>query len=170
MQQETNYLPLDNNYCVSATYNTTSKKVPFFSGTVISVLNYANKDMVNGKNQNKDSTLLCARVPDSSIASKLLVAPCFLPNLLGGSYWVIDAGPNDDNYEWAIISGGQPTVQYQDGCTTKKNSTNGSGFWFFTRTSLVNDTVIHMMKNIARLHGFTTSQLNPVIQKGCLYK
>ena len=108
----------------------TNKKVPLFNGTVLAVYNYANKDKVNGENVNKNKQILCARVPNNKLKSKLLVAPCFLPNFLGGDYWVIAVGPTSDNYKWAIISGGNQQVQYKDGCTTKTDGVNGAGFGF----------------------------------------
>jgi lipocalin len=168
-QQVTAYLPKSLNYCVTAEYNFTNKTVPFYKGPTLSVLNYANQEKVNGKSTNPDNFTLCARVPNASEPSKLLVAQCFFPNIFAGDYWVIDAGPNDHLYEWAIISGGQPTVEYPDGCSTKNNSFSGAGFWFFTRNQTVNSTVIENMENISRHHGFTTSQLRNVTQLGCLY-
>merc|ERR1711939_759848 len=170
MQQITKYLPTNTFYCVAATYETdTTKKVPFFSGKVIAVNNYANVDKVNGKNQNDDGTVLCARVPDSNKPGKLEVAPCFLPNILSGDYWVVAAGPSSSNYEWAIISGGQPTVQYDDGCTTKETGTNGSGFWFFTREKIASQDTLDAMKAKAKSLGFTLSRLHSVTQEGCTY-
>merc|ERR1740138_1714598 len=109
-QQVTEYLSEAENYCTIATYVPNTKKtVPFFSGTVVEVYNYANEKKVNGKSENGDGMVLCARVPDKKEPSKLLVAPCFLPNVLAGDYWVVAAGPSPSNYEWAIVSGGQPT-------------------------------------------------------------
>merc|ERR1712137_1494231 len=49
-QQVTGYQPETSLFCVSATYNLEGAKVPFFSGTVVTVYNYANKDNVNGEN------------------------------------------------------------------------------------------------------------------------
>ncbi len=90
-------------YClgVTAVYNIDPNSVvPFFSGTVVSVYNYENKLAVNGAPQGSlnGTNPLCARVPDASNPAKLLVAPCFLPNLFAGDYWVLAAGPASDNY------------------------------------------------------------------------
>ena len=164
MQQVTNYLPIEDNYCVTAEYNLSNKKVPFYNGKVISVYNYANKDMVNGENVNKNKNILCARIPNNNIKSKLLVAPCFLPNLFAGDYWVIAAGPNSTKYEWAIVSGGQPNIQYNDGCTT-----NNTGFWFFTRDQVASNNLINKLKSISIKNGFSIRKLNNVTQKGCKY-
>ena len=76
-------------------------------------------------------------VPDRPIEtpSRIINAPCFLPNTFAGPYWVIAAGPESYNYSWAIVSGGPPTVKYKDGnCSTSEQGTNGSGLWLFTRT------------------------------------
>merc|ERR1712224_1105690 len=74
------------------------------------------------------NSVLCARQKDPNAPGELLVAPCFLPNIFAGPYWVLTVGEDaDGDYEWTIVSGGQPTVQYPDGCTTKKTGVSGSG-------------------------------------------
>jgi len=168
-QQVNGYQPLNSLYCVSATYNIGDETVPFFTGTVIAVDNYANRDEVNGGNQNGNGQILCARLTDRDVPAKLLVAPCFLPNSLAGDYWVVAAGPSSNNYEWAIISGGQPEEKYDDGCTTKESGINGSGFWFFTREQVASDETLQQMDDIAKEKGFTLSRLQPVAQEGCEY-
>ena len=142
MQQETPYLPLNSNYCVFARYNTTLRKVPFFSGQVLSVYNYANLNGVNGYKLNTKNFTLCARVKDANETSKLLVAPCFLPNIFGGDYWILNVGPTNDNYEYAIVSGGPLNVRYNSGCSTSNTSMNGSGLWLFTRNKTVSNKFI----------------------------
>ena len=169
-QQITSYLPLRENYCVTAKYELSDKKIIGYNGIVLNVYNYANLDMVNGKNANKHNQVLCARIPNINISSKLLVAPCFLPNYFGGDYWVIAAGPHSNNYEWALVSGGQPTVHYDDGCTTKTTGSNGAGLWYFTRNQIVNNSVIEKLDKIAQYNGYTLSQLHNVNQTNCLYK
>ncbi len=168
-QQITTYLPLKENYCVKATYNISDKKIIGYSGTILNVYNYANLYRVNGEKANKHNQVLCARIPDKKTPSKLLVAPCFLPNIFAGDYWVIAAGPTSNNYEWAIISGGQPTVKYDDGCTTKIKGSNGAGFWYFSRIPIANEFVIKQLDNIAINKGFTLSQLHSVVQENCTY-
>ena len=169
-QQITSYLPLRENYCVTAKYELSDKKIIGYNGIVLNVYNYANLDMVNGKNANKHNQVLCARIPNINISSKLLVAPCFLPNYFGGDYWVIAAGPHSNNYEWALVSGGQPTVHYDDGCTTKTTGSNGAGLWYFTRNQIVNNSIIEKLDKIAQYNGYTLSQLHNVNQTNCLYK
>ena len=66
-QQVTSYLPLDTNYCVSATYRKSNRSVPFYKGTVLDVYNYANYRMVNGNNVNTNNFTLCARIPNANL-------------------------------------------------------------------------------------------------------
>lgn len=141
MQQVNAYQKPAELHCVVATYNHDNRSsVPFFSGAVVSVYNYANVGSVNGKAEGSPSGMvLCARmrnpnryvvarslVPSrhffSRSPSELTVAPCFLPNFLGGPYWVVAAGPSADSYDWAIVSGGQPKKHYPDGCTLPRIS------------------------------------------------
>lgn len=176
-QQIVDYQPVESNYCVSASYNIDDKsklRFSFFSGTVVSVYNYGNTGGVNGKAANDfttdDALVLCARVPDAKQPGKLLVAPCFLPNWLAGDYWVIAAGPSRDNYEWAIVSGGNPTVEYADGCTTKTKGTNGAGLWLFTRDPNPDPKVVQHMRDILVDYGYSLQELNKVTQTGCKYE
>lgn len=170
-QQINGYQSQDDLYCVLATYNIDEhSKVPFFSGTVVSVYNYANKGAVNGPAEGAvNDTILCARVPDASVPSKLAVAPCFLPNFFAGSYWVLAAGPSPSHYEWAIVSGGEPTVEYPDGCTNPTKGSNGAGLWLFSRTPVADQETIDMMKTTLKGLGYTLSQLLPVTHQGCKY-
>ena len=166
-QQETLYLPKEYNYCVTARYELTNQTVPFFDGNVLSVVNFAKKNNITGEPVNKNNTTLCAR--QTKVKSKLLVAPCFLPNIFAGDYWIIDAGPKSNDYQWAIISGGNPTQQYKNGCTTKTNTINNSGLWLFTKTQNASQQIIDYMLNKLKSVGFTTDLLNNVVQKGCKY-
>ena len=76
-QQVTSYLPKSTNYCVSARYQLSNTKVPFYSGTVLDVYNQARVDSVTGQQLNSNNMTLCARVPNSSNPSKLLVGSLF---------------------------------------------------------------------------------------------
>jgi len=175
-QQVTGYQKASDLFCVTATYNDEGKRTLGGLGEkAISVYNYQNTGRVNGTPggaiTGKGGIILCARQPDKSVPSKLLVAPCFLPDFLAGDYWVVAVGMADNGYEhkWAIISGGQPTEKYPDGCTTKKTGTNGSGFWFFTRDKVPSVGTMQEMEAAAKKLGFTTSQLIDVPQDGCTY-
>ena len=171
-QQITGYQPPETLYCVAQTLDATNKTVPFFSGNVVLVYNYGNVGGVNGTSENKNNFTLCARQTYPETPSRIINAPCFLPNAFAGPYWVIAAGPESYNYSWAIVSGGPPTVKYKDGnCSTSQQGTNGSGLWLFTRerygpladyyTAAMRDILVHL--------GYTTSQLLNVSQVGCNY-
>ena len=168
-QQETYYLPAKYNYCVTARYQLSNKKILFYHGQVLDVFNHADSGSVNGIDLNKNNFTLCARIPDPKVPSKLLVAPCFLPNFFGGDYWVIDVGPSIDNYQWAIVSGGQPNIKYSDGCTTSTSKLNHAGLWLFTRQQNPPNRLINYMLNKTKEKGFTLQKLNKVTQKGCVY-
>ena len=103
-QQITGYQPENSLYCVAQTLNNSMQKVPFFDGKIVSVYNYGNLNSVNGTNENPNNFTLCARKVNASNNGQFLNAPCFLPNFFAGPYWVLDAGPNNTHYEWAIIS------------------------------------------------------------------
>ena len=169
LQQETFYLPLEYNYCVTARYGLSDKKILFYHGQVLDVYNHARNQNTNGTSVNKNNFTLCARIPNPEIPSKLIVAPCFLPNIFGGDYWVIAAGPQPDNYQWAIISGGQPKIKYSDGCTTSTKFVNDAGLWLFTRQQTPPTKLINFMLNKTKSLGFTLQKLNYVQQQGCHY-
>lgn len=144
--------------------------MPFFKGTVVTVYNYANVGAVNGPNQNQNNMTLCARAVDEKDSSKLAVAPCFLPNILAGPYWVLGIGKaNDGTYEWAIVIGGEPSVKWDDGCTTKEEGTNGAGLWLFTRTPNPPMATLAKMHALLKQKGVARSRLHPVAQDGCSY-
>ena len=168
-QQITGYQPRESLYCVAQTLNLTERTVPFFSGRVISVYNYGRLNSVNGTRENANNFTLCARQLNDSDPARIINAPCFLPNAFAGPYWVIAAGPSHDNYEWAIVSGGPPTIRYPDGnCSTSLTGTNGSGLWLFTRKQ-DGFNYVDIMRDILKNLGYTTSKLLNVTQLGCNY-
>ena len=157
-------------FCTLATYVNDGKHVPFFKGTVLGVHNFEN---VGGINQNIEGPQieLCARVKDASVPGALAVAPCFLPNFAAGPYWVLAVGTNDvGQYTWAVVSGGNPTVKYDDGCTTKETGVNGSGLWIFTRAPKGSDDDVNAAKKALTGFGYTLQRLKKVQQEGCTYK
>jgi len=169
-QQIVDYQQPEDFFCVAATYNLEGKSVPFFSGTVATVYNYANVGKVNGPNQNAKNMTLCARVLDASDTSRLAVAPCFLPNFLAGPYWVLGLGTAaDGTFEWAVVIGGEPTVQWPDGCTTKETGTNGAGLWLFSRTPVAPKAQMDAMHKVLKEQGVASSRLHPVAHAGCEY-
>jgi hypothetical protein len=174
-QQLNGYQSEEELFCVVATYDSSEKlKVPFFDGTVVAVHNYENKDEVNGPVESTDKNIpkgLCARQPNSTLAAELLVAPCFLPNVLAGPYWIIAFGTKPTGeYTWGLISGGSPTVKFDDGCTTKEKGVNGSGLWIFTREPVASEETLNEARAKLKELGYTLQRLKNVAQKGCSYK
>ena len=171
-QQITSYQPRNALYCVAQTLNQSKRRVPFYSGRVIDVYNYGTLDGVNGTLENQNNFTLCARQTNQSDPARITNGPCFLPNIFGGPYWVIGAGPYTYNYSWAIVSGGPPTVMYPDGrCSTSLTGVNGSGLWLFTRMrygDYANRLVKSMRTYLLEL-GYSVSNLLNVTQKGCNY-
>jgi lipocalin len=171
-QQVTGYQPQESLYCVTATYERgTGTKVPFFRGEVIEVYNQANQGAVNGPLQNKNNRKLCARLQDESQPGKLSVAPCFLPNVFSGPYWIIALGKDGrGKYDWAVVIGGEPTDKYYDGCTTRTKGTNGAGLWLLSRTPVASHHTLRAMKAALAAQGVSASQLRKVAQTNCKYE
>jgi hypothetical protein len=171
-QQINGYQPPKSLFCVAQTLNYSQHHVPFFNGSVLDVFNYGRLDAVNGTQMNPHNYTLCARQINSSLPSEIANAPCLIPNILAGPYWVIDAGPNSSNYEWAIVSGGPPTIQYSDGnCSTSLTGVNGAGLWLFTRQQFGKYAMYYVDVMRSRLLdlGYTISNLLNVSQRGCEY-
>ena len=171
-QQVNGYQSLDELYCVIATYTVDNHShVPFFDGKVLSVYNYATQGSVNGTILSNSSAYLCARVKNLTEPEKLLVAPCFLPNLFGGPYWIVSAGPRTYHYEWAIISGGQPNVRRSNyTCTTSETGVLNSGLWLFTRSRLYDHQTVSAMRDILVSKNVSLDLLHNVTHKGCTYE
>ena len=171
-QQVNGYQSPNELYCVTATYNFDNhSKVPLFSGKVLSVYNYATFNSSHGPSLNgNNSMILCARQPNSSHPEMLLVAPCFLPNLFGGDYWILAAGPNSTNYEWAVVIGGQPSVRVSNTtCTTSLKGFNGSGLWIFSRNQTMDHGLLDSIRVLINQRGISTDYLLNVTQSGCNY-
>ena len=161
-QQLNDFQQPDDLFCVMATYEAEGREVPGFDGTVISVYNYANRGAVNGPGTDPEQEPLCARLIDPSEPSNSIVnAPCFLPNLLGGPYWVVAAGPSPERYTWGVLSGGQPGVPGADGgCSNTEEGQ--SGFWLFSRTPIISEADLEDIRTVARMNGFSLDLLRTV--------
>ena len=169
-QMPITYLPSTWFYCVTATYT-------FESGaTGVHVSNYANKGQVNGVVEDSDKNVpfggICASMPNYTEPGKLSVGPCALPSWVPGArgpYWVVAAGPSSSDYEWALISGGQPTKEAPGGCQTG-SGINDSGLWIFLRSKARDEAKLAMVRQIAAQKGFDLSVLGNVTHEGCTYK
>ena len=100
----------------------------------------------------------------ANVKSKLKVAPCFLPKIFSGDYWVV---AYDEGEGYALVSGGQPTKQGQNGLCTTGTGTNGSGLWIFTRKQERDEALVTKVRSIATDKGFDISVLNDVDQTNC---
>lgn|ERR1711966_42109 len=169
-QQVNGYQKVDDLFCVTATYNTGNDGL-------IKVDNRANQKAVNQNISGEGNAFskLCAKQLKAG-TGEIGVQPCFLFNIgltsTAGPYWVIAIDPN---YEWAVISGGQPTEIIGDDsadvkCTTKTTGINGSGLWLFTRSPMPPNSVVDTMEATLADMGVSTAKLLDVKQAGCTYE
>jgi len=110
---------------------------------------------------------LCAYQTEPEEAeSKLAVAPCFLPRIFAGPYWVVAYNETEG---YALISGGQPTIPSGNGDGLCKTGTgiNDSGLWIFSRNQTRDDALITKVRGIAVEAGFDLSVLNDVDHTMC---
>jgi lipocalin len=129
----------------------------------IKVYNYLTADKVNGE---VHSTNICGTVEDTSEPAELKVAPCFLPTLLGGPYWIIYF---DQESGLGLVSGGQPTNETPTGCRTG-TGVNGSGLWIALRTAARDEKLITKGRSILQGMGYDITILKDVEHAGCTYK
>ena len=168
-QQENGFQGPEDLYCVVATYSLTGQRVIFNPDEVLDVSNYGNSGGVNvmpmGGIENGG---LCGRTTGEP--GKLAVAPCFLPDIFAGPYWIAAVGETDGKYDWAVIIGGQPKEFAPDGkCTTSLDDINNSGLWFFSRTPVAPAEQLEAMEAVIEDLGVSGSLLINVPQEGCRY-
>jgi apolipoprotein D and lipocalin family protein len=145
------YSPLEQFYCVRAKY--TVRDAANFWRYSVNVDNYA-----QDANGNSFGGPLCA-YPTRQAASKLAVAPCFLPRFLAGPYWIV---AYNEAQGYALISGGQPTIPTSNGLCKTGEGVNGAGLWIFSRSPIRNETLVSTVRDIATNAGYDTSVLLPV--------
>jgi lipocalin len=159
-QMEVQSLPAEYNYCTAAEYT-------ILTPTSVSVFNQARIGAVDGP---PTQILIQAIIEDPSQPSKLSVGPFEVPPQFYGPYWVLAAGPDvGDRYEWALISGGPPTISTENGCRTKQATVNGSGLWIFSRVPFPDPAQVDEVRNMAKQLGLDISVLNKVEHRGCNY-
>lgn len=161
-QMPTKYLPASENYCVYAEYAKLDK--PSLWGYTIQVHNFAEE---KDKTVHDSKTFICAKPDDSGDPAKLNVGPCFLPRVADfttGPYWIL-AFDNAKGY--ALVSGGQPTIETTDGSCQTGKGVNGAGLWVFTRAQKRDDALVQLVRGIAKEQGFDLSVLNDVDQTNC---
>lgn len=157
-QAENSYSPIDYNYCVTAEYTVRGSATIW--GYTVDVNNFAYNEVGDAREAN-----LCAYQTGESGTdlSKLAVAPCFLPTIFAGPYWIV---AYDEEEGYALISGGQPEEEFEGGCRTG-TGINNSGLWIFSRSEERNEALITMVRGIASDAGFDLSILNDVDQTNC---
>ena len=163
-QMAIGYLKPEDFFCVYAEYEVVDS-------TNLKVHNYLNEGRVNGKAEGP-TTFINAYIKDPKVPAKLEVGPWFLPKSFYGPYWILASGAADNSsneYDWALISGGQPTIKTANGCKTG-NGVNNAGLWVFTRARERDNATVALVRKIAEEKGFDLSVLSPVTQTGCEYK
>lgn len=167
-QQAANaYTPIDQNRCVTAQYNIRDETdlhwwERSWWGYTVDVFNYA--ETSSGETQQGN---LCADF-DEETPSQLTVAPCFLPQLFGGPYWVVSYREGDED-GYALVSGGQPKnivegenncgAQGSDPCCKTGDGINRSGLWILTRQRNPTEALVNEVRTVAKQMGFSTSVL-----------
>ncbi|KAJ3103400.1 hypothetical protein HDU96_009284 [Phlyctochytrium bullatum] len=167
-QAPTQYLPVEQNFCVSARYTQTS-------ANTISILNTSRVGSTTGRIQATNPELK-GTITDVSRPSKISVGPSFLPASIAGPYWIVATGPIvDGKYSWTLISGGQPTKESNGKCLANETSIlsflngNGQGLWIATRTQIADEALVRQVMSLADSLGLDTKAMNPVQQSGCVY-
>lgn len=158
-QMPVSYLPASQNRCVYADYELLQKKS--FWGYDVQVHNHA-EDVAPPHKAQDSGSFICAKVVDEA-TGKLAVAPCFLPSITAGPYWVI-AYSEADGY--ALVSGGAPSTSAPGGCRTGEG-VNNAGLWIFTRRQQRDEALVQKVRNLAVRKGFDISVLNDVDQSDC---
>mmetsp|Transcript_15103 Transcript_15103/g.22052 ORF Transcript_15103/g.22052 Transcript_15103/m.22052 type:complete len:218 (-) Transcript_15103:141-794(-) len=155
-QAPTEYVPIERNYCTRAKYN--KRQSNTFLGYEIDVDNYT-----QDAEGNKYGGQLCATIVGDG---KLAVAPCFLPKLLAGPYWVL---AYEEERGFALVSGGQPSFRSENGmgCTTGKG-VNDSGLWIFLRSRDRDEELIDEIRAMAADMDIDISVMNDVDQTNCV--
>jgi hypothetical protein len=67
----------------------------------------------------------------------------------------------------ALVSGGQPDIETEEGCIFKKSLINGSGLWIFTREQVRDEALVNRGVTLLKQKGFDTRILNNVDQTQC---
>eukprot|EP00884_Botryococcus_braunii_P022440 jgi/Botrbrau1/8880/Bobra.50_2s0035.1 len=97
--------------------------------------------------------------------------------LTAAPLWVVAYEENPDTklYNWAILTGGPPTVAQHGACAQVPDSLlleyiNGNGVWLFTHDPVVSDETVLKMRQKAAELGIDITQFQIVKQKGCNYE
>ena len=163
-QAVVSYLPREDFFCVRAHY---SKVGGWFHRTLWGYTVRVNNEAQDESGQEKGGGLCAYQTDKESDPAKLAVAPCFLPKLFSGAYWVVAYEEGEHGY--AIVSGGQPTIEVGNNTCRTDNRGYTGGLWIFGRSQTRNETTINKARSIASGMGFDLSVLFNVTQEGCTY-
>lgn len=155
---ETEYLPKSENYCVFAEYNLRERRT--LLGYDIDVHNQAQTK--DGKVVDSGN-LLNAQIVDEK-RGKLVVGPYFVPPFLAGPYWVVEYSEAEG---YALISGGAPTLEGNDGKCRTGRGVNDSGLWIFLRKEERDEALVAKVRALAEAKGFDVNVLNDVYHSHC---
>lgn len=112
------------------------------------------------------TTVITKSTPDA-----LATPPMPGQQRLAGPYWVIAVGPSKTpalGYDWAIVSGGAPSMATEnDACLPPKNTDDG--LWLFSRTPVAPKADMDAMMAAAKALRLDTTALRRVEQAGCTY-
>ena len=66
--------------------------------------------------------------------------------------------PEDtERYDWALVSGGPPTIPTPNGCRTRENFTNASGLFILFRVPFPPTSEVDRVRALAQELGFDIS-------------
>jgi len=173
----------DNFYCVRAEYIEDNTFCLFCNNKPRVVIdNQARNGAVDGEPLGSVSRFFRGIVRNPRAPAKVSVG--FFADVLQWkpNYWIVAAGTYDDilngvestgtNYEWAIITGGPPSVEGENGkCKPNPGLLNLLGMWMFVRNSVPPAGVIEAIDNYASEKlGLDTTAWLPVVQEGCVFE
>lgn len=180
-QTVTQRTPLENFYCsyVELTLKAFGPmRWPF--GYTMDVTNYARDAAGNEFVSDTDGTPLCAarqeqyeygsdgaavlQVGGPTDGSKLVVAPCVLPQRDASPYWVL---LHDEEAGIAVVSGGPPDVDGVDGTCKTEDMFRDAGLWIFLRTEKRDVGKIDGARDFLAALNFDLTVLNSVDHTGC---
>ena len=75
-------------------------------------------------------------------------------------------GAHEEGY--ALVSGGQPTIETEEGCWTG-DGTHDAGLWIFTRDVFPTAGLVARVREIAKEQGFDLRVLKDANHEGCTY-
>lgn len=104
------------------------------------------------------------------------MTPGSSPLISSTPFWIIDTHSISDAYDWAIVSGGVPSLEYKGKCITNGATSGkgdlgdvGKGLWYLTRSQNMTGSIEKSMDAAVTGHGIDVSVAKIVGQTGCVY-